>query len=222
MMLPHTLSLATAVSLILSTAAFAKADDIAGLDSGCLDTALEDCEVLSWGYLSLRNGPRIAFQTQAGHSVDAGVGGGIVVYAGQSGEWSLLTSAFDGFDYAPPRLAEGDPILLHIPGFYAGTGAMNADLLFRYDDTADTWHTIDIETWHDNVGDLLPEGHEIWKGVDFSFNDWFYNEYIARTPLWLESDANCCASGGWATVHFEIVDDALVPTRVDYTPPDSQ
>lgn len=221
MTLRPALPAAAVFALLAPTSAFAQPAAIKGLESECRDTILEGCEVLSSGYVGLKFGPRTAFQTQAGHTVDYGVGGGVALYVQQDDEWALLASDFAGFVYETPRLSEGEPILLHVPGMYAGTGAMNADLLFRYDDAAESWHPIDIMSWHDTVGDLLPEGHEIWKGVDFDFNDWFYAEYNARTPLWKDGDANCCPRGGWAIIHFDIVDDVLVPRSADYLPPES-
>ena len=74
-------------------------------------------------------------------------------------------------------------------------------------------------TWNETVGPLLPPDLQIWQGVDFDFDDWFYDQLEARTPLWREDDGNCCPSGGWAIIHFVIEDLVLVPKSVDYQPP---
>lgn len=197
---------------------------LAGLDDTCLETELQGCSVLSSGYIAADTGQRIAFQTQAGFTDQDGVKGGVVLFDETADGWELFASAFDAYRYDTPRLVQHDEIMLHIPGYSGGTGAYNADLLFIWGDTRsaryfDGWRTIDLNSWHAYVGQYLPEGLEIWQGVDYDFDDWFYGELNARTPLWRPNDGNCCPRGGWATVHFTIDNSTLIVTRVDYQPP---
>lgn len=196
-----------------------------GLDDACLSSELEGCAVLSSGYVGVEGGPSIAFQIQTGFTAADGIGGGVVLYEPTPDGWAAFATAFDGYRYDVPRLVVQDETLLHVAGQTGGTGAYNADLLFIWGDLGhavyrEGWRPVDLATWQTSIGDLLPPGLEIWQGVDYDFNDWFYGDLNARTPLWQSDDGNCCPSGGWATIHFAIVDDVLVATGVDYDPPD--
>jgi len=200
------------------------AASLPGLDDTCLETPIKGCTVLSSGYIATEQGQRIAFQTQAGFTDEDGVKGGVVLFAEKPEGWALFATAFDAYRYDTPRLVEHDEIMLHVPGYTGGTGAHNADLLFVWGDTSaahhfENWRAIDLDSWPAFVGELLPQGLEIWKGVDYDFGDWFYGELNARTPLWRSDDGNCCPSGGWATIHFAIDNSTLVATSVDYLPP---
>ena len=213
-----------AMGVLLFLPADARAASLPGLDDTCQQTQLKGCSVLASGYIAAEGGPRIAFQTQAGFTDEDGVKGGVVLFKENEKGWSFLASAFDGYRYDVPRLVAHEDILLHVPGYTGGTGAYNADLLFFWGDTGaaayrEDWNRVDLDHWRSRIGELLPAGLEIWKGVDYDFDDWFYGELNARTPLWRADDGNCCPSGGWATIHFTIEDQTLVPTGVDYQPP---
>jgi hypothetical protein len=197
---------------------------LSGLDNTCLETELKGCSVLSSGYIAAEQGPRIAFQTQAGFTDADGVRGGVVLFEKSPDGWEPFASAFDGYRYDVPRLVEHDQTLLHVAGYTGGTGAYNADLLFIWGDLGhadyrEGWRPIDTGSWRNTIGDLLPESLEIWQGVDYDFDDWFYNRIEACTPLWRAEDGNCCPSGGWAIIHFAIEHDALVATGIDYQQP---
>ena len=213
-----------AMAVLLFLPADVTAASQPGLDDTCLETELKGCAVLSSGYIASEQGHRIAFQTQAGFTDEDGVKGGVVLFAEKPEGWTLFASAFDAYRYETPRMIEHDEIMLHVPGYTGGTGAYNADLLFVWGDTGaaryfEDWRAIDLQSWPSFVGDLLPEGLEIWKGVDYDFGDWFYGELNARTPLWRSGDGNCCPSGGWATIHFAIDNSTLIATSIDYQPP---
>lgn len=190
-----------------------------GFDTDCFETELLGCYVTSAGVTGMAGDVQIAFQVQSGYSEDTGIGAGVVLLEAVDGAWRVLASDFYGVFYEMPRIADGEVSILHVPGFTAGTGGYNADLLLirPYEEDAQ-WQRIDIESWRGDVVELLPEGLEIWKGVDFDFGDWFWSDYNARTPLWTGGDANCCPTGGWAIIEFEIADGRLVPTRVHYRP----
>lgn len=212
-------SIALVTSLTLATATAHAAPTLPkGIDTDCIGTMLLQCEVTSAGFVSVAGGIGIAYQLQSGHSDQYGIGAGVVLYAQKDGEWVLLDTDFAGVAYQPPRLIEGDLPVVHVPGFMQGTGSHNADLLFIGDYENGEWQRIDIDSWRDGIADLLPEGLEIWKGVDYDFGDWFYSTFNARTPLWNDSDANCCPTGGWAEIEFEITDGRLVPVKVHYRP----
>ena len=199
------------------------AASLPGLDDTCLETELKGCSVTASGYMSTRQGLRVAFQVQDGFTEEDGVLGGIVLFTEKPEGWTLFGSAFEGY-YEPPHLVEHEQTLLHVPGYTGGTGAYNADLLFVWGDTGaaryfEDWRPIDLDTWLGLAGDLLPAGLEIWKGVDYDFDDWFYGELDASTPHWRSDDGNCCPSGGWATIYFAIDNSTLVATSLDYQPP---
>ena len=213
-----------AVAVLQFLPADVRAASLPELDGTCLETRLQGCTVLTSGYIALEQGQRIAFQTQAGFTDADGVKGGVVLFEETPNGWSAFASAFDGYRYDVPRVVEHDDTLLHVAGYTGGSGAYNADLLFTWGDTgaahySEGWIPIEMEGWLSSIGALLPEGLEIWQGVDYDFDDWFYGELNARTPLWRGDDGNCCPSGGWATIHFAIQNNALVATAIDYQPP---
>lgn len=189
-----------------------------GIDTDCIETILLNCSVTAAGFASLHGDAAIAYQIQDGFSAESGIGAGVVLFEDKDGEWSLLAAEFDGVQYNAPHLVDSDQMVLHVAGFTQGTGSFNADLLFVRDYDGGAWQQVDIFSWFDEIGPMLPDGLEIWKGVDFDFGDWFWSSYNARTPLWNQSDANCCPTGGWAEIAFEIEDGRLVPTRVHYRP----
>lgn len=175
----------------------------------CLETVLRNCKVLTAGYLNVDWGddegaPMLAWQTQAGFTPEDGVLGGFVLLQNVDRAWTRLDSGFDGWRFFPPRLS--DEGLLHLPGYTGGTGAYNADRLYRWNDTA--WQAIDITAWFKTIAEHLPADREIWKGVDYDFdNSW--SQLTARTALWRGDDGNCCPTGGYAEIVFTIENDRL-------------
>lgn len=191
-----------------------------GIGSACLETPLRGCRVLTAGFLNADGGPDdgesfIAWQTQMGFTYEDGVTGGFVLFVHGAQGWRVLDSGIEG-EYHMPVLAEGE--LLHIPGYTGGTGAGNLDRLHARDPASGNWRTIGMHAWLGTVGELLPDGLEIWKGVDYDLRrPWM--GLFAHTPLWRAGDANCCPTGGEAVITLEIEDDRLVATGVRYLPP---
>lgn len=231
MILPALIAVGCVAVLFLPADAFAQTVDIDALDTTCIATDLKNCVVMNSGRINKDGGddtgaPMLAWQTQTGFTDTDGTLGGFVVLTHKDGAWSVLDSGFDGYRFEPPRIGM-DGALLHFPGYSGGTGAYNVDRLYLFGDTGaavyrEDWQQIDIETWRDSIGDKLPKGLEIWKGVDFDFADWFYGEMNARTPLWKPDDGNCCPTGGEAIIHFEIdeAEHILVATGVTLIPRD--
>jgi hypothetical protein len=191
---------------------------IEDLGTTCLDDSwLKACVVLSAGYLNTTEGEaRIAFQIQRGSTPGGGDGAGIVLLQPEAGRWAMLASDYQGAFYEPPLLSDGS--LLHVPAYQYGTAGNNADLLFQWYDTDSTWHAIDLTAWQNDIGAKLPPGLSIWKGVTYDFKDPWLGLF-ARTSLWQESDADCCATGGNAVIEFTIVDDVLIAGKVNHSPP---
>jgi len=219
-MKPRTLLLALIVAglgLVLLLPA-----DLRAAETACTDSPLSDCRVLGAGIINDEDGaPLLSWQTQTGFTEQTGIIGGFVLYRWTGEDWTLLDSGFDGYGFTPPLLSESG--LLHIAGYSGGTGAYNVDrLYFRGEDEAPSWRRIDIESWREDIDALLPAGLGIWKGVDYDFDDWFYDTLTARTPLWREDDANCCATGGEALIDFEIIEDRLTVRALRYLPPEDE
>lgn len=199
---------------------------IEGIGSTCLETVLHNCKVLTVGYLNADQGdrdgePMLAWQTQTGFTPEDGVMGGFVLFQYASGKWTVLDSGFDGWRFSPPRLNELD--LLHIAGYTGGTGAYNADRLYRWGDLGhavyrEGWKPVDMRAWFETIGEKLPAELEIWKGVQYAFDD-PWSGIIARTDLWRPDDGNCCPTGGSAVIDFDIEDDRLVVKEVHYRAP---
>lgn len=188
-----------------------------GFQATCIGELLDDCKVLSAGYLNKDDGSfDIAFQTQGGSTLDDGSIGNVLLYHFSDGAWTKLAEAHDAYRYAPPVIT--DTGMLHVAGYSNGTASLNADLLFTANEAGTAWQAVDLDSWHDHIADMLPKGLAIWKGVRYDFNDWAQGP-VAYTSLWREDDANCCATGGEATLMFKIVDQVLTVTNVIYTEP---
>ncbi|ODT66913.1 MAG: hypothetical protein ABS75_25370 [Pelagibacterium sp. SCN 63-23] len=227
LVLPLLVAVGVATLLFLPADAFAQTLELDALDKTCQATELKNCKVLGSGRYNIDWGdeegaPMLAWQTQSGFTEEDGVLGGFALFVHDSGTWRLLDSGWDGARFEAPRLGQ-DGSVLHLPGYSGGTGAYNVDRLYVWNDSGDqpVWQNIDLDHWRQDIDTLLPEGLEIWKGVDYDFSDWFYGDSNARTPLWRADDGNCCPSGGMAIIHFDLDMDAgrLIATGIDHIPP---
>ena len=201
------------------TAHAENAVDVGRINTVCVETILKSCKVLTAGFINKDGGanegaPMLAWQTQTGFTPDDGVLGGFVLLQSEAGTWRRRDSGFDGWRFFPPRVNEDG--LLHVPGYAGGTGAYNADRLYRWDGTA--WRAVDMKSWRATIAEHVPSGLQIWKGVQYEFRD-PWSGLVARTALWRSDDANCCPTGGQAEIVFAITDDRLVVTEVRHTPP---
>jgi len=187
------------------------------LGRDCVATALEGCSSRIGGYLALDEAA-LQWQVQDGFTEEDGVSGG-VVFIGDAGAarlgptapvaWSFDAARFD----APVLLAGpefGGAVYIAVPGVRAGSGAGNADLLFRWD-VPDTRRLAQIDTWswRDDLDERLPAGLGVWQGVRY---DW--PNMVAFTPLWRDGDGHCCGTGGTAILSFAIEGDRLVLSDV--------
>lgn len=197
----------------------------AEFDTACAETRLDkDCRVLSSSSTYFEDLPDIALQIQTGVSEDFGIGGGVVIYQNAGNGWQKLASDFEGYRYDLPTFAQReDGVVMHIAGVRTGTGSGNADLAFfapySEEGSPRAWQAIDLISWRDEISGNLPEGLEIWKGVDFDMGDWVSRYLTARTYLWkAETDANCCPTGGQALIFFDLDRNVLKIDRVEYDP----
>lgn len=217
-MLPRLL-LPALLATLVPGAALAAPISLKALGDECLQSELKTCTVVAAGYVAPRDTSRLAYQIQSGVDEYDGMAGGVVVFVETDGAWEPLASDFSGVWYQLPRLSEADQTLFHVPGVTAGTGSFNADLLFEYVKDSNEWRQVDIGGWLATIGDKLPKGLDIWKGVSYDFGETYWGQYVARTSLWQETDANCCPSGGSAVIHFTVEDGALKAGDVEYEEP---
>jgi len=216
----------TALITGLLLTATAHAEDpisVKEIGSTCLLASLDDCKVLSAGFLNVNDygdnsgAPHLAWQIQTGSSQDFGAIGGFVLLHYADG-WNVADSGFDGYFQLPRLNNDG---LLHIPGYGQGTAVMNADRLYQLDQDGQGLAAVDMDQWRDTIADKLPAGLGIWKGVNYDFAD-PWSGYVARTALWNDDDANCCPSGGSAVIALTIEDHVLVAGDVVVSPPEAE
>ena len=190
----------------------------ADLALACVPIVLRDCNNVSGGYLARQDGPTLYWQVQRGFTEWDGVAGGFVLLQLEADGVTLRPVAwdFEGFVYQTPQWTAGsednpDANYVAVAGVHDGTGAHNADVMFRLTgDTARPLVQVDNFSWRDTLNDHLPQGLEVWKGVRF-----FYGSLMAQASLWRSNDANCCPTGGSAFLDFEIRDDRLNLQQVD-------
>ena len=181
----------------------------ADIERACLGAVLRNCRVSAAGMAIGEDGrTRILWQLQRGFTEVAGVRDGVVLLTEARGGWRLLGWSFEGHTYKPPRLiAEDGTALLHLPGLAGGSGARNADLLYRL--SAQGWQEVETESWWDALSARLPPGLEVSQAVEYDFA-----EPTARADLWRETDANCCPTGGRAWLDLRIEGQSVVLTGV--------
>lgn len=178
----------------------------ADLPRGCVEIGISGCDTTAGGYLNIR-GDRLTWQLQEGFTEEDGRTAGYVLLLGDDPLHPVAWGREGVFYDAPRLLWDNDTAYVWTPGGMAGTGAFNADALYRFTpDAAAPLTAIDTLSWRDrDLPALLPDGREIWKGVGYS-----YDMLAAHTSLWRPDDGNCCPSGGEATLLFAIEGDRLV------------
>lgn len=160
------------------------------------------CTVPASGIVRGEDGLRILWQLQSGASEANGGGMGVMLWdASGPGAPKPIGWTFEAVWMHAPRY---DPQnhLLWVPGTRGGTGEGNADLLYQRQ--GDRWVEIELVSWRDDLDKRLPEGLGAWHGVEYDFAG-----MGADTDLWKDSDANCCATGGRATIGFRIEGSSL-------------
>ena len=179
---------------------------LAGLLAGCVPLGLNGCSA-EGGWLRVTDDRVLFWQTQRGTTEEDGITGAAILMSGRA-DGSLTPVAWvrGGFFSAPVVvMGENGAVYVAVPGFHAGTGHHNADVVFRWtDDAARPLVQIDNTSWTDALRAQLPEGLEVWKGVDID-----YENLVAFTPLWQAGDGNCCPSGGTAILNFRLEADRL-------------
>jgi len=89
----------------------------------------------------------------------------------------------------PALIASPAGRLLDLPGYMHGTGNFSAEAVLV--EQAGAWHQLDIGAIDSGLTAHVPRGRGIWKGI---YPDW--RHMTVDSPLWKESDGNCCPTGG--------------------------
>lgn len=186
---------------------------IADLDSACLNTTMMACEVTDSGSLPMPDGTPLYFQMQQGATEEEGTGTAILIMAA---EGATLTPVFwlaGPLGVSNPEIhrpeEDGGPTYVALPAYGQGTGSHWMGSMFRWNGAGAAPTEIDARTWLDRLDERLPEGLQVWKGPAFHW-DWL----SAESPLWQESDANCCATGGEVFVELKVEDEAIAIVNV--------
>lgn len=185
----------------------------ADLARDCVPLGLDGCRSNRGGYLRGPSGETLYWQVQEGSTETEGVSGAAVLLARDGDILRPIAWTSGGFYETPQLIETGDPaeVYVALPGYWGGTGHFNADVVFRWRPGAATELTeIDTRSWRATLGAQLPPGLEVWKGVEFR-----WPVLTAQTPLWAPDDANCCATGGQATLIFTIRDGVLRLSQVE-------
>lgn len=187
--------------------------EAANLGGTCVKTLLKNCSVENSGSMTLADGTSLWFQQQQGHTDEDGISTAMVVLqaegerlkpifwlAGPIGVLSLET-------YRNTDGEEPGPTYVVLPAYGQGTGNQWVGTMFRWNGPATPPTEIDVQSWLNTLEESLPEGLDVWKGPEFHWG-WL----AAESPLWQDSDANCCATGGKAYFDFKIEGDVLAVT----------
>jgi hypothetical protein len=177
-----------------------------------LVTAGEACEVGEFGRVGSVAGHRVFYARYAFKPAEPGLlpYPRIVIFESVATAMlrPILTSGDDAaFAYEKPViLRSGGRTILHIPASESGTGNFNRELLYVW---RDGWRDADITSWLKDLAGQLPKGLGVWKGV--------YPDYATMrvsTPLWRDSDGNCCPTGGSAEIDLQWQGDRIAVRRV--------
>lgn len=184
---------------------------LSDLNTVCVDTRMMDCEVSDSGSLSLPDGATIYYQMQSGSTEEEGMGSAMIVMTATGATLTpiyWLAGPLGVLKLETWKPDEG-PTYVAVPAYGQGTGSHWVGSVFRWNGAGVAPTEIDAQTWLDTLNDALPAGLGVWKGPEFHW-DWM----MAESPLWQDSDANCCATGGRVYVELKVEDEALVAASV--------
>lgn len=181
----------------------------------CAVVAVEKCTVRESGAVK-GSAPYggLSYQIQVPSDEDNWIRG-VVVLRNDGGRLKPVIWNFDGdIPERPEVLATPAGPLLLVPSMHGGTGAFNAELIFR--PLNGGWRDLEIDAWRTAFDKQLPEELGVWKGVQY---DW--KTLSLDTSLWKSEDANCCPTGGSAEAKLAVEGDrlALKSMSIDRTPP---
>jgi uncharacterized protein len=166
------------------------------------------CKVEASGRLG---GTPLAWQRRAYGDGDTTTAAGVVVYVVQGATarpivWHDEDDA--GFD-DPALIASPAGTLLDLRGYLHGTGNLSAEAVLV--EEGGTWRQLDTGAIDSGLVAHVPHGRAIWKGV---YPDW--RHMTVDSPLWKETDGNCCPTGGTVRATLKRVGLRILVDRVTY------
>ena len=186
-------------------------DYLITLRSRCLYQSEARCWVISSGsFASMERGGPIIWQHMQLMPADGPVHEMIVIAEGMSGaDMKLVTARQVWGYYIPPDMVENsdDGVVFHIAGNVGGKG--NADIVLVR--TKEKWIKIDMDRWFDQVNAMLPTGFEIRQSEKIDLRELF-----GSSPVWRESDGECCTSGGTVKIDYLVRDGVLMVSRLAF------
>lgn len=193
-------------------------DPVARLAAGCFDIGIKRCRTTQGGYFSV-GGHALYWQLQEGETPQDLAGAGYVLLAAGADGLRPVASGLDGHVYEAPVLVwKGRIPHVALAGGMRGTGHFNADALYRWTPGAERpLAKLDAEGWRNDLGEHLPAGLAIRKGVAFQYGA---ETITARSSVWRREDGDCCPSAGEAFLTFDIRGDRLALASVQLSPPD--
>jgi uncharacterized protein len=116
---------------------------------------------------------------------------GVVVYAieGATARPIVWHDEEDAGFEDPKLIASPAGTLLDLGGYLHGTGNYSVEVVLLQE--AGAWHQLDTGAIDSGLVAHVPRGRAIWKGV---YPDW--RHMTVESPLWQETDGNCCPTGG--------------------------
>lgn len=185
---------------------------LASIATRCTAPQTDDgvCKVEASGRLP---SVHLAWQRRVYHDGETRVAGGVTIYAieGVSARPIVWRDEEDGWFDDPELIATPVGTLLDLPGHSAGTGNFSVEAVLAAD--GGDWRQLDIDGITDGLTAHVPHGRGIWKGV---YPDW--RHMTADSPLWKDSDGNCCPTGGSVRGTLKRVGLRIVVDRAVYDP----
>ncbi len=182
----------------------------ASLATSCVKVLLHDNDATCQAEKAdaVKSGAALRYQIQAYADDGLRIGGGVVVFQPLTDRpvWFApiaATSAEDAHFGAPLLIASPEGQLLMLTGSLDGTGNYDASALFRLN--GGKLESIDTDPWLGEFARRLPKDLAAWKGI---YPD--YATMSAETPLWQHQDANCCPTGGHASLKLALVNNRVV------------
>ncbi|MDB5673656.1 MAG: hypothetical protein JWM65_638 [Sphingomonas bacterium] len=111
----------------------------------------------------------------------------------------------------PQLIASPAGTLLDLRGYLHGTGNYSAEVVLLQE--AGAWRQVDTGAIDSGLVAHVPRGRAIWKGV---YPDW--RHMTVDSPLWKETDGNCCPTGGTVRGTLKRVGLRMLVERAVYDP----
>ena len=173
----------------------------------CLYATEADCSVIASGQVNRSGGEAPLLWQILGLQPKDGPYAEMIVLAefDEALPYVLLSQQVEGYFDPPVAVRDGDGrFMLHVPARNRGLG--NADIMLYTSGMG--WNWSGADQIRADIDALLPKGFQTDNPIVFNLR-----EGSAFAPVRRDSDAGCCATGGFVTIDFEQDDNALIVTR---------